>query len=194
MRMRSATRLVLGAVIFVAVAGLAATRRKARQAPVATERQMPAPLAVQRTFKAFCDSTGARLADTLFKLGFHGGYSWDEKSGPVRPNLVPGTDSATVSDSTRGVFEGTLSLDFHHDVQAVVPPVVTLRFVTQRGTPKWVLLTTDSYPEDPTPELTLQAIRKLPAELHEAVLSQFLDHADAFEYWQALERGKALTP
>lgn len=194
MQVHPATRLLLGAVIFVSVAGLAATRRKVRPAPVATERQLAAPLAVQQSFRAFSDGAGAHLTDTLFKLGFHGGYSWDEKGGPARPNLVTRTESATVTDSTRGVFEGTLSLDFHHDVHDEVPPVVSLRFVTQAGSPKWVLLTTDGYPEDPTPELPLDAIRKLPRELHAALLAPFVDHADAFDYWKARERGKTLTP
>ena len=143
---------------------------------------------MQQAFRRFADSAGARLVDTLFKLGYHGGYSWDEKAGAVRPNLVVHTDSGSVDDSTSGVYEATLSLDFHHDVEEQVPPSLSLRFVSFRDAPNWVLLTTDGLPEDPSPDLTLETIRRLPRELHDAMLAPFADHADAFDFWKAHER------
>ena len=188
MRSGMTTRLLLGAAIVISGAGLAASRLTPRHPAEPNERRVPPPLAVQQSFRRFSEITGARLLDTLFKLGYHGGYSWDEKAGPVRPNLVVRTDSGTVDDSTRGVYEGILSLDFHHDVEEEVPPSLSLRFVSFRESPKWVLLTTDGLPEDPSAEMPLETIRKLPRDLHDAMRAPFADHADAFEFWKAHER------
>ena len=194
MRAGTTKSLLLGAIITLSVAGFAALRFAPRRSGKPSGRLLPAPVAVQQAFRQFSDSAGTRLVDTLFKLGYHGGYSWDEKAGPVRPTLIVRTDSGSVADSVSGIYEGTISMDFHHDLQDDVPSSVSLRFVKLRASPKWILLTTDGYPEDPTPDIPLEAIRKHPRELHEAVLASFVDHADAFEFWKALEHKEPAAP
>ena len=191
MRAGTTWRWFVGAVISLSIAGFAATRFTSRHSSAPAVRHLPPPFAVQQAFQRFSDSAGTRLVETLFKLGYHGGYSWDEKDGPVRANLVTRTDSGSVADSTSGVHEGILSLDFHHDVHDV-PPGLSLRFVNCCDSPKWILLTTDSYPEDPSPETPLETIRNLPRELHDAMLASFGDHADAFDFWKSQEHRQPL--
>ena len=194
MRVGGTSRVIVVVVISIALAGVAATKRAPGRVGVAVERQIPPPLSVQQAFHRFSDDAGSKLLDTLFKLGYHGGYTWDEKNGPVRPNLVAHVESGTVADSARGVYEGILSLDLHHDVLEDVAPVVSLRFVNLRDSPNWVLLTTDTYPEDPSAETPLESIRQHPHELHDAILASFSDRADAFEFWKAQERKQPATP
>jgi hypothetical protein len=197
MRAGTTKRLLLGAAVTLSVvgfAGFAASRITPRRPARSSGRLLAVPAPVQQSFKRFSDSAGARLVDTLFKLGYHGGYSWDEKAGAVRPTLIVRTDSGTVADSVSGIYEGVLSMDFHHDVQEDAPSSVSLRFVNLRDSPKWILLTTDSFPEDPTAEVPLEAIRKHPRELHDAMLASFADHAEAFDFWKTLERKETTAP
>ena len=187
MRAGMMPRAVLGGVIFISLAGFEASRLALRNSAAPAERRLPPSSAVRRAFSHFADSAGTRLVDTLFTLGYHGGYSWDEKSGPVRANLIVRADSGTVADSASGVSEGILSLDFHNDVHEDVPPELSLRFVHLRDSPKWILLTTDGLPEDPSPDMPLETLRKLPQELHNALLASFSDHAEAFDFWKLQE-------
>ena len=188
MRTGVTTRIVLAAVIFASLGGVAASRLShGRSRIMPGERLVAAPLAVQHAFQRFSDSAGTRLLDTLFALGYHGGYAWDEKTGAVRANLIAATDSGSVADSVNGVYEGTMSLDLHHDTITDIPGSITLRFVSLRSSPHWVLLTTDGLPEDPSDDLPIEMLRKLPTDLHDAITASFALRADAFAYWKALE-------
>jgi hypothetical protein len=182
------SRIVLAAVIFASMSGVAASRLKPAGRDVASdERRVAAPVDVQRSFRHFSDSAGARLLDTLFTLGYHGGYSWDEKSGAVRANLIAEADSGSVADSVSGVYEGIIALDLHHDIITDIPESISLRFARTRNAPQWVLLTTDGLPEDPSDDLPVESLRKLPEELHEGITASFPRRADAFAFWKALD-------
>ena len=189
---------VLLAGLVVASAGLLIALRP-RQHNTTDVRSVPMPIAQQRAFQQFADSTGPFLLDTLFVAGFHGGYSWDEKSGPKLPNLIVRPERQTASDSAQGIFEGTFTLDFHHDTLQGVPSTVSLRFASVRGSPKWTLLTTDGFPEDVTPDIGPAVIQQMPAQLHAALRAAFADHAEAFDFWKSLETrtrdvGRQMSP
>ena len=192
MRAGVTSKIVLAALIFASLGGVAATRLthvSSRSRP--GERLIAAPLAVQQSFRHFSDSAGARLLDTLFALGYHGGYSWDEKAGAVRANMLAETDSGSVADSVSGIYEGIISLDLHHDTIDDIPGSLTLRFVSLRNQPRWVLLTTDGLPEDPSDDLPIEMLRMLPRDLHDGISASFASHSDAFAYWKALEAQRA---
>lgn len=188
MRAGMTSRIALAAVIFASLGGVAAGRlTHASNRAVPGERRVATPVEVQRSFRRFSDSAGARLLDTLFALGYHGGYAWDEKSGAVRANMIAETDSGSVADSASGIYEGIISLDLHNDTNTEIPGSITLRFVSLRNAPRWVLLTTDGLPEDPSDELPIELLRKLPRDLHDGITASFANRADAFAYWKALE-------
>ena len=188
MRVGMTSRIVLAVVIFASLGGVAAGRlTHARSRAVRGERRIAVPRDVQRSFRQFSDSVGARMLDTLFALSYHGGYAWDEKSGAVRANMIAETDSGSVADSVQGVYEGIISLDLHHDTNTEMPGSVALRFVRLRSAPQWVLLTTDGLPEDPSDDLPIELLQKLPRDFHEAITASFAKRADAFAYWKALD-------
>lgn len=188
MRVGMTARIVLVVVIFASLGGVAAGRlTHASTRAVPGERRVAVPRDVQQSFLQFSDSVGTHLLDTLFTLGYHGGYAWDEKGGAVRANMIVETDSGSVADSVNGVYEGTISLDLHHDTNIDIPGSISLRFVSLRSAPRWVLLTTDSLPEDPSDDLPIESLRKLPRDMHDAITASFAKRADAFAYWKALE-------
>lgn len=176
--------MVLGSALTIAVAGLVAMSGRDKES---LERGITPPVSVQRSFQAFADSTGKRLVDTLFALGYHGGYSWDEKTGPVRPNLIVRTELQSAKDSAANVYEGTLTLDFHHDSLSKLPPSASIRFSSTGDAAQWTLLTTDGFLIDPRPDLRLEFISGMPPALHAALRSVFAGRAEAFEYWNNLE-------
>ncbi|CAN5322837.1 hypothetical protein BH09GEM1_BH09GEM1_33360 [soil metagenome] len=185
-------RVVLAAVIFASLGGVAASRLIPGSSRVIPgERLVGPPVAVQASFRRFSDSAGVRLLDTLFRLGYHGGYSWDEKSGAIRANLLAEPDSGSAADSVQGIYEGIISLDLHHDSITDIPGTLSLRFVNLRNSPRWVLLTTDGLPEDPSDTLPIESLQRLPHNLHNAITASFTDRADAFAYWKALEHAPA---
>lgn len=183
--------MILGSALTIAVAGLVAMSRSTKE-PL--ERGVSAPVSVQRSFQAFADSTGKQLLDTLFALGFHGGYAWDEKRGAVRPNLIVRTELQSVKDSAANVYEGTMTLDFHHDSLSKLPPSASLRFGSTGDAAQWILLTTDGFLIDPSRDLRLEFISRMPGELHAALRSVFAGRAEAYDYWNNLEPAQRSQP
>ena len=185
MRQRSGvtSRVLLGALLATSVTGLLTIPRAPRSgSPEA--RPIAPSVAVQRSFQHFADSLGTRLLDTLFALGYHGGYTWDETGGARRANLIVRSEWQTASDSVADVNEATLTLDFHHDSVGDVPPTVSLRFASARGAADWVLLTSDGYPEDQTQELSQEAIHNMPPALHDALQAPFANRIDSYDWWK----------
>lgn len=196
---RSRALVFGGAVLLLGAAGFIvyASNRGASKTQVPRTAVLPA--AVQRSFQHFGDSLGGHLLDTLYALGFHGGYTWDEKSGTRRPNLIVRSELQSVADSTEGLYEGTFTLDFHHDSLSDIPPTIVLRFASVHDAPNWVLLTTEGSPIDATSDLTPESLRKLPPGLNDALMAPFADRIEAYDWWRNQENkvraaGRRMTP
>lgn len=201
MRRHTRSRLLIGggAALLLVLAGyltFAGTRASGKPQ---TPRTVVLPVAVQKAFQHFGDSVGPRLLDTLFALGYHGGYAWEEKTEAKRANLIVRSELQSSADSTEGLYEGTLTLDFHHDSLSDVPPTVVLRFASVRDAPNWVLLTAEGNPIDATADLNPETVRKMPPGLIEALMAPFTDRIEAYDWWRNQENkvraaGRRMTP
>ncbi|MDB4917999.1 MAG: hypothetical protein JWM95_5643 [Gemmatimonadetes bacterium] len=201
MRRHTRTRALIigGAILLVVVATALVYTNAGRRAKPQNPRTVVLPVNVQRAFQHFGDSIGPRLLDTLYALGFHGGYAWEEKSSSRRPDLIVRSELQSSADSTDGLYEGTLTLDFHHDSLSDVPLTVILRFASVRDASNWVLLTTEGSPLDATSDLTADAPRKLPAGLSDALMAPFADRIEAYDWWKNQENrlratGRRMAP
>ena len=185
--------------VLIALATLVGYLLVRRDTSPQAPRTVVLPVAVQRAFQHFGDSVGPRLLDTLFALGYHGGYSWEEKGGARRPNLIVRSEMQSTADSTEGLYEGTFMLDFHHDSLSDVPATVILRFASVRDAPNWVLLTADGNPIDVTADLSAEAVRKMSPVLTAALMAPFADKIESYDWWRNQENkvraaGRRMTP